>query len=164
MDRKPNPVRNVRAALAFVRWVRRWRRRDWIFYNLGLAVAVTIGYLHVTSPPPAVSVESYDRIELGMTAAEVHRIVRARPGGYGYFWAPGESLSAGDGPVEHHDEWGCGYGVLEVGYDASGRVSRKGLDYLPRETAPHPETWPWWRRLYDRSVPAAKTPRIYSPF
>src|SRR3954471_2790181 len=100
------PRSSIRGAFAFVRTVRRWRVRSWVAFNLCLLVAVAIGYLHFTSPPPDVSPEAYDRIALGMTWREVHAVVRAAPGGYGCYWGPGEVRTVLSGPAARWDRWG----------------------------------------------------------
>src|SRR5262245_49034194 len=126
MDEKVvGPRPSLGGAFAFVRAVRRWRTRDWVVYNSLLLVAAVVVYLHLTSPPPAVSPEASDRIAVGMTWEEVHAVVGAHPGGYGCFLGPGTELSAGAGPLARTDRWGSPHGLLNVGYDATGRVCRK---------------------------------------
>jgi hypothetical protein len=154
----------VAGTFAFVRAVRRWRWWQWALFNLGLLTVVFAAYLHFSSPPPAISVESYERIRIGMTWREVHDIVRARPGGYGLYWAGRPPIESGNGKPVREDRWGAAYGVLEVGYDADGRVCRKVLYHPLSEVVPHPENWPWWRRLTNRSVPDASPAIVFSPF
>jgi hypothetical protein len=158
------PPTSLRDASAFVQAVRRWRARDWLAFNGCLAAAAAIGYLHFTSPPPDVSSEAYDRIALGMTWREVHGVVGARTGGYGPYWGPGRVLSAEVGTAVRWDWWGSPDGILGVGYDADGRACAKRLEHHPDRPASHPAEWPWWRRLWDRTLPAAEPSAIYSPF
>jgi hypothetical protein len=148
---------------AFVRAIRRWRWWEWAVFNLALVAVVAVGYLHISSPPPAISVESYDRITMGMTWREVHDVVRAKPGGYGQYWGSDIHLADGTGEPARWDRWGAPYGLLEVGYDADGRVCRKWLWHSGRGDEPHPETWPWWRRQLERTIPGEPS-AAFSPF
>src|ERR671913_283071 len=98
---------SLSGAFAFVRAVRRWRVRDWVAFNLCLLAAGVITYLHLSSPPPAISTETYRRIEMGMTWREVHAVVRAMPGGYGLTLIPDhqERHRSGRAAVRF-DSWG----------------------------------------------------------
>jgi hypothetical protein len=165
MFNKPSTRRGPDAGtFAFVRAVRPWRWWEWALFNLGILTAVLVGYLHISSPPPAISVESYDRIQMGMNWREVHDIVRAKPGGYGLYWGSDNHSEVGTRDPVRWDKWGAHYGVLEVGYDADGLVCRKVLWHAPIRNVPHPETWSWWVRQAERTVPTAETPIVFSPF
>jgi len=141
-------------AFAFVRAVRWWRVRDWVVFNLCLLAAAVVTYLHLSSPAPAISTETYHRIEMGMTWREVHAIVRAMPGGYGLTLNPDhqESQTSGRVPVRF-DSWGSGDGVLQVGYDADGRVCEKSIMQPDPDVSDHPECWSWWKRQRNRRIP-----------
>jgi hypothetical protein len=127
---------------------------------LGLGVA----YLHFTSPPPAISLDTYEQITLGMTQAQVEQLVLARPGGYGPFWGPGETLREGTAEPARWVQWGSSDGLLSVGFGEAGQSCAKRLEYHPQATPSHPERWSAWRRLVVRSVPTTEPSAIYSPF
>jgi hypothetical protein len=146
-------------ALPWLWRIRRWRRRDWLFVSVPTDLAIIVMYLHVTSPPPAISLANYERITVGMREREVERIVRARAGGYGWFHNEGKRLSQECGIAERWSCWGSDYGILEVGYDTTGRVCCKRLEYEPYGNPVQSDLWPWWRRLFDRSVPSSHTKR-----
>jgi hypothetical protein len=138
--------------------------RDWALAAAPVLAAFGVAYLHFTSPPPAISLASYERIAPGMTEAEVEQVIRARPGGYGPFWGPGETARWQSGAAARSVSWGSPDGILSVGYDAGGRVCGKWLEYDPQAEPSHPERWPVWRRLVERSVPSRQPTAIYSPF
>src|SRR5579859_7608868 len=82
-----------RHAFSPQRHFRRLRSWEWAALVLVPVLAtLSLGYLHLTSPPPCISRSSYERITAGMTERDVHRIIRARPGGYHYFVNEGELL------------------------------------------------------------------------
>jgi hypothetical protein len=164
MDEKRMATGVERQAFALVRRLRRRRLRDWLLLAVPVLAALTIAYLHLTSPPPAISRQSYERIIVGMSEREVKEIIRARPGGYERFWGPGESLKHEWNEAGRWIRWGNRYGILAVGYDADGRVCAKRLEYHPRLTPEQPELWPWWRRLVNRSVPEREPHVIYISF
>ncbi|HWG41805.1 MAG TPA: hypothetical protein VN688_03395 [Gemmataceae bacterium] len=146
------------------RRLKRRRLRDGVLFAVPVLATLTIGYLHFTSPPPAISRGSYERITVGMSERDVEKIIRARPGGYKTFCGPGESLKHEWGEAGWWSRWGNGYGILAVGYDTDGRVCAKRLEYHPRLTPEQPEQWSWWRRLVNRSVPKREPNIIYISF
>jgi hypothetical protein len=158
-----NPIGRAVNTVAMVRALKRRRARDWILFNALLFTVVVFGYLRLTSPPPAISPETYERIALGMTADEVHDIVRARPGGYGLTWNPHRKMEQkSDRPEIREDRWGSPDGLLAVGYDVDCRVCRKSLSYSANEPQSHPEHWSWWKRLWNRTIPESGPMVIYT--
>jgi hypothetical protein len=134
--------------------------------------AAALLYLHQTAPPPAISLANYGRITAGWSEREVKRIIGARPGYYGecvYFYrggclAGGESVGQEWAPAQRWSAWGDAYGILGVGYGAEGQVSCKHLEYRPSIRPARPDLWPWWRRLFDRSVPKDQPAFIHDHF
>ncbi|MCE9568113.1 MAG: hypothetical protein K8U57_39425 [Planctomycetes bacterium] len=143
---------------------RRWRGRDWFLAAIPVLLAFGVAYLHFSSPPPAISLDTYKQITLGMTQTDVEQVVLARPGGYGAFWGPGETLREGEVEPAWWVRWGSGYGLLYVGFGTDGRVCAKRLEYHLHATPSHPEKWSVWRRLVERSVPEREPWAIYDPF
>jgi hypothetical protein len=145
--------------------VRRWRIRDFVIYNLILLIVAGFVYLRLTSPPPAISPETYDQVQIGMTWQEVHDIVRACPGGYGAVFNPHKwnSEKQPEQVAIRSDTWSSGDGVLTVGYDADGRVCEKSLGINEYRELSHPERWPWWKRQLHRRIPGEGA-IFYSPF
>lgn len=141
-------------AFAFARAVRRRRIRDSVVFNLCLFAAGVIAYLHFSSPPPAISTETYQQIQMGMTWRQVHEVVRAMPGGYGPTLNPDyQDRRTSDRAAVRFDSWGSRDGVLRVGYDADGRVCEKSIMQPEPGVADHPELWSWWKRQRNRRVP-----------
>jgi hypothetical protein len=114
------------------------------------------GYLMTTSPPPALSPETFDQITAGKSREEVHAIVRAKPGYYDCFLInPSDNLleeGQKEGIVEW-EAWGDSYGILKVGYDQHHRVLYKKVWGQTERPPNHPEQWSWIRRLAQRKVP-----------
>jgi hypothetical protein len=150
--------------LALFRGRKRWKTGEWVLYWIPLLAAGVVAYLHFTAPPPSISRDNYERVEAGMTEREVERIIGTRPGGYEVFYGPGDRLSQEWADPEGVVRWGNGYGILSVGYNAEGRVCTKQLEYNSHSVPEHPELWPWWKRLFNRSVPERKPDIVYSPF
>jgi hypothetical protein len=160
MDEMQNQVRDRRTAFAVVRAIKRWRIRDWLIVNLLLALALGFWYLRISSPPPAISIETYEQIEMGMTWRDVHGIVKAMPGGYGAVWYPSQEIreASVQRPIRF-DEWWSGDGILTVGYDPDGLVCEKKISQDNFRQPSHPENWSWWKRQVNRQVPEKH--RIY---
>jgi hypothetical protein len=161
MDEKQQPACTDRLTLSWQRKLRRLRPWEWALIWVPVLGALVVTYLHLTSPPPAISQANYERIAVGMREREVEGLIRARPGYYGVFVNHGQCLSEEWGRAERLTSWGDSYGILTVGYDAEGRVCWKGLEYHPGGVPRNPDQWPWWRRLLDRSVPGAKRTFVY---
>jgi hypothetical protein len=145
-----------------LRQLQRSRVRVGVFIVAVTLAAAAVGYLHLTSPPPAISAETFDRITLGMSEREVDRMVHARPGFYagyrGYFYAlwyehPVLAKSTVGGPGARTAEWGSRDGLLTVYFDDAGRVCGKRLVRLPDLEPSRPAEWSWWRRLGRREWP-----------
>jgi hypothetical protein len=165
MDEIQSPGHDHRTAFAVVRAIKRWRLRDWLLVNLLLALALGFWYLRVSSPPPAISIETYERIEMGMTWREVHDVVRAMPGGYGAVMNPDyHQQAASDHAPVRFDYWGSGDGILTVGYDEEGRVCNKSIMYPDPEELSHPENWSWWKRQRNRRIPDSRSSIFYTHF
>lgn len=159
----PRP-RLDRGWVALVRAVRRLRRRDWLALNLVQVVLIALYLLNRTSPPPAISPETYERITIGMTERDVGRIVRARTGWYGsafveYAWEDRTDKRFEEwGEPRRFDVWADRYGELRVGYDGQGRVCSKRLHHDRYRLPDHPEDWSWWKRLRHRAWPSDHPP------
>jgi hypothetical protein len=130
MEKRPMAAGVDLGSIAYLRCIRRWRVRDRVLFALPLLTSLTVLYLHVTSPPPAVSQAAYEQITERMTQKEVEGIVRARPGGYGreVCW-PNGRLEQEWGEATRWVRWGTKYGVLAVGFDGEGLVCGKRLEY-----------------------------------
>lgn len=152
--------------------LRRPRYRDIASLFVMAASLIGIGLMMLTSELPAISPETFDQIEIGMSEREVLRIVRASPGWYRtdasspayvddnfYFrslfrgWEGVRSLTITkglSGTVSRSDIWGSNDGMLIVDYDKDGHVSKVDLNYPPGRQFSHPERWTWWKRLLGR--------------
>jgi hypothetical protein len=165
MDENQSDGRDRRTAFAVVRAIKRWRLRDWLLVNLLLALALGFWYLRISSPPPAISTQTYEQIEMGMTWREVHDIVRAMPGGYGSVWNPHDEIHAiSTEPAARFDEWWSADGILTIGYDADGRVCEKKIIQANYPEPSHPEHWSWWKRQMHRQIPGSQKQFFFSPF
>src|SRR5262245_58197163 len=93
MDETPIPTGRIdRHTIALLRSLRKWRLRGWLIAS-GFHAAAFLGlYLVRTSPPPRITEATYHQITAGMSEREVATLVGARPGGYGMFWGPGETI------------------------------------------------------------------------
>jgi hypothetical protein len=156
MDEERRAAVVDRQTVAALRKLGRVRAREWALFWVPVLSALFVGYLHLTSPPPSISRATYEQIAAGMSEQEVEGLIRARPGAYGCFWNVGQRLGEEWGRAQRWVWWGDSYGILSVGYDAEGRVCSKKLAYHPGGTPRTPDQWPWWRRLFDRSVPSAQ--------
>lgn len=161
MEENTTPTQVESSAFAPGRRLRPRRGRHPVFLALSLVATGSLLYFGLTSPPPSISVESYERIAEGLTEGEVHRIVGARPGGYGTSVDPHTCLVAEWAETERHVRWGNRFGILSVGFGRDGRVSSKRLEYNPNATPEWPELWSWWRRQMNRSTPTPEPSFVF---
>lgn len=159
-----NATRVESSAFAYARRFRPRRGRYPVFLAQSLVATDSLLYLGLTSPPPSISVESYERIAEGSTEGEVHRIVGARPGGYGTCVDPHACLVSEWAETERYVRWGNRFGILSVGFGRDGRVSSKRLEYNLNETPERPELWSWWRRQMNRSTPTPEPMFMFFSF
>ena len=153
MEEVRNEPHATGEAFAAFHRLRHWRTRHWLLFTVPVFGSLIVAYLHFTSPPPNLSVESYERIREGMTEAEVEDIIGARPGGYGLFWGPGELRKEEWGTPVRAIRWTDEFGYLTVGLDVNGRVCKKVYEFAPqRPSAPRPRG-SWWEELSWRSIP-----------
>jgi hypothetical protein len=152
MEEVRNEARASGEAFAAFRRCRHWRPRHWFLFSIPLAVSLAIAWLHVTSPPPDLSVEKYKRICEGMTEAEVEEIIGARPVGYGYFVGPGDVLEEDWHSAVRWLRWSDSAGYLSVGLDADGRVSTKSFQYHSGSERSTRQRGSWWAELRRRCV------------
>ena len=164
MDKKPATLEHYRKTFTLFRRLKRWRKRDFIFYWGPLLAVCFVTYLRLTAPRPSISRDIYERVAAGMTEREVERIVGTRPGGYEMFSGSGKQLSREWADPERVAHWGNRYGILSVGYSLDRRVCSKQLEYHPYSVPEHPELWPWWKRLVNRSIPEREPARFYISF
>ncbi len=145
------------------------KRRRWLILAALVCVTPAAGLAWLlTRPNPEISRDSYDRIQEGMTLAEVEAIVGAPPGDYGGEDPSAYGIQACQGwicslfadwrhgtpsiPLQDLqrklDEgrivvWTGRSYALAVQLDAQDRVVATGIGVVMRE-------WSWWERLLDR--------------
>jgi hypothetical protein len=157
MDEGISNNRDRQAALLMFKKIKRWRVRDWVLVNLAITIVLGFCFLRISSPPPAISSETYDRIEMGMAWQDVHGIVRAMPGGYGAIFDPRQvKHNVSTKPALRYDRWWSADGILDVGYDADGMVCEKKLTLSDIDPPTHPERWTWSKRQRNRQIPGSK--------
>jgi hypothetical protein len=164
MDEKPIAPGYNRETLTLLRRLKRWRKRDWIFYWTPLLSASAVIYLYLTALPPSISRSSYERIAAGMTEREVEQIIGTRPGGYELYCGPGKQLSKKWADPMRVTRWVNHYGILAMGYNVDGQVCSKRLEYHAVLVPERPELWPWWKRLLNRSIPKQQPEIVFISF
>src|SRR5262245_12571564 len=122
------------------------RRRIAVSAIVLLIVAglIVVGYW-LLQPHPRIDKAALDRIELGMTEAQVVEIIGAPPGNYGLGDAEFERSHIVDAravivelpdPASSKSWMGQTHGI-EIGFDANGKVVTKDLHTLWREYDSH---------------------------
>jgi hypothetical protein len=121
------------------------RKNRWLLLGLLLAciVGVVVVVLALLPPGPGVTKENFDRIEVGMTCAEVEALF----GGPANVWTPWPN-------TRNENEWED---------KTSGDSATVDFDENNRVTARHWDGWPdertVWEKMLDRLPWREKTPR-----
>jgi hypothetical protein len=96
-----------------------------------VGVAAAAAALLFTQPSASkITKESLDRIEVGMTAEQVERVLGGPAGDYRTgptlaYYVPWLKISPGAGEIARWVEWQADAGTIVVGYDANGKASQK---------------------------------------
>lgn len=178
------PIAVIQAAhrettIASLLRLRRPRFVDFAYCCVVVVAMMGIGFIMRTSELPAISPETFDQIEIGMSEGEVLQIVRGSPGWYDDVYTNYGELQFGDvtrGPHELRRVfkglgrgrtryvWASQDGILTVEFDGNGAVSDVILTYPADRESSHPERWPWWKRLLNRETPGRERAIMFGPF
>jgi hypothetical protein len=143
------------------------RRRLPVWLLLAVSIALVVGFIYLqrTSPPPVLSTESYERIELGMSESAVRGVVRATPGGYGPAMNPHYQRHEGTGQAAVRFEvWSSPDGYLRIGYDDQHRVCYKWAMLTNEGKTSQDDPWYFWKRQLKRQVPDSKPGWVFTIF